>query len=119
MPDVVMDMEQGKMEVVGLPMTSGPGMKVRKFPDVAPELLAQAREMELEKQELARQKEKRGNNYDPVLRAQTKELCMELSNLWIEIRKIQLVATVANRARERLKQTEAAEKAARRAGHAT
>lgn len=115
MPDVVIDMEVGRMELRGdaVPIEE----KVRKFPDVPLELMAQAKEMELEKQEFARQREKLGEDYYPTIFLQAKELSKELAVLWIGIREMQRVATVAHRAKERLKQTEAAMKAARRAGH--
>jgi len=117
MANVVMEMELGRMEVRSEP--TDPGEKVRKFPDVPLELILQAKELELLKQEFAKRRKAAGDNYDPVLLAQSKKLCQELNNLWVEIRETQSKAIVARRARERLKQTEAAAKAARRAGHAT
>ena len=116
MPDVIMEMERGQMKVEGEAVAPTP--KIRKFPDVPPTLLAQARELELEKQELAKLRAAAGTDYDPVVLALTQKICAELNALWIIIRETQKRTVVARHARERLKQTEAAEKAARRLGNA-
>lgn len=117
MSDVVMEMETGRMGLSGKSVAVVE--KVRKFPDVPPELIARAKAMELKKQEFAWQKEKLGEEYYPIVYGRAKELCRELNALWVEIREMQRVAMVARRARERLKQTEAADRKARRAGNAT
>ena len=116
MADVVMKMEAGEFEVVGEP-TDAPE-KVRKFPNVPPRMLEAARELELKKQELARQRKAAGDDYTLAMHKVRLKLCAELNALWTQIRDTQKVAVVAHRAKERLKQTEAAERKARFIGDA-
>ena len=119
MADVTMDMELGRNTMTMLPMTSGPDTKVRKFPQVPKEMMERAQEMELEKQELARQRAALLPDYDPALTARTRKHCEELRILRSEMLEIQSKVNTAKKAKERLKQTEAADRAARRLGNAT
>ncbi len=116
MSDVVMEMETGRMGLSG-DLAPAPE-KIRKFPNVPQEMLDLAREMELEKQKLAHQRKAAGDDYNLAMYKERKELCTELSALWVQIRATQKVAVVAHRAKERLKQTEAKQREARFLGHA-
>ena len=120
MADVVMEMETGQFVATGDPAPApeksrGP----KKYSHVPPEMLERARAMELVKQELAHKRKAAGDDYNLAMYKERKALCTELSALWIEIRATQKVAVVAHRAKERLKQTVAAEKKARFLGNAT
>ena len=119
MTDVVMEMEVGRMGLSGDPAPAPE--KIRgpaRYANVPPEMLKLARAMELEKQDLAKQRKAAGDDYNIVMHTARKKLCAELSALWMEIRKTQKVAVVAHRAKDRLKKTEAAERKARFLGHA-
>ena len=118
MADVKMEMETGRNTLSMLPLTSGPDTKIRKFPQVPQEMKDRAREMELEKQDLARQRAALLPDYDPALTARTQQHCSELRALRVEMLEIQGKVNRAKKAKERLKQTEAADRAARRLGNA-
>jgi len=117
MADVKMEMETGEMTLTMMPVAAGP--KIRKFPQVPQEMKDRAREMELEKQDLARQRAALLPDYDPALTVRTRKHCEELRALRVEMLGIQSKVNMAKKAKERLKQTEAADRAARRLGNAT
>ena len=119
MVDVKIEMETGRNTMTMLPLTSGPDTKIRKFPQVPQEMKDRAREMELEKQDLAKQREAVRPDIDSALLARTREHCKELNVLRAEILKIQIKVITAKKAKERLKKTVAAEREAQRAGNAT